>query len=114
MTEVEFASPVRIIVARGPIRNEVIFYSVVFLHIVEQLDDSRVFWLVQVDIRWYDRILGREEELKANWTHSSLQFDRQLASKHDDVIFFLASETNGDDRGFHGIIPSQECIHVIS
>ena len=59
LTEVELATPLRIIVAGSPMCNEVVLDPIVLLNVVEKLDNLRVFGLIQVDVGRHDRILRR-------------------------------------------------------
>lgn len=58
VAEVELTAPLWVILPIGPVRDEVVLDPIVLFHVVEQLDDSWVRWLVQVDVRRHDRILS--------------------------------------------------------
>ena len=114
LAEVELAAPVRVVLPRGPIRDEVVLNPVVLLDVVEQLDNLRVLGLIQVDVGWHNRILRRQQELEPNRPHLRLELDRKLASEHDDVVLWLSGEADGDDAGLDRIVTLQKGVHVSS
>ena len=114
LAEVELAAPVRVVLPRGPIRDEVVLNPVVLLDVVEQLDNLRVLGLVQVDVGRHNRILRRQQELETNWPHLRLELDRKLASELDDVVLWLSGEADGDDTGLDRIVTLQKGVHVSS
>ena len=69
VAEVELAAPLSIVLATGPVGDEVAPDAVVLFDVVEQLDDGGVRGLVKVDIGGHDRILSRQQELEADRTH---------------------------------------------
>ena len=114
LAEVELTAPVRVVLPRGPIRDEVVLNPVVLLDVVEQLDNLRILGFVQVDVGRHDRILRRQQELKPNRPHLRLELDRKLASEHDDVVLWLTGEADGDDTGLDRIVTLQKGVHVSS
>lgn len=69
VAEVELAAPLRIVLATGPVGDEVAPDAIVLFDVVEQLDYGGVGRFVEVDVRGHDRILSRQQELEANRTH---------------------------------------------
>ena len=60
LAEVELTTPLGIVIPRGPVRNEVVFDTVVLLDVVDEFDDDRIFGLVEVHVRRGERILRGE------------------------------------------------------
>ena len=114
LAEVEFAAPFRVVVARGPIDDEVVFDAIVLLDVIQQLDDLWFDWFVQVDIGCHYRILTWQEELEPDRANLlSVQLDWQFATQLYHVVLLLPSEADSHDTGFNCIVLGQECRHIV-
>ena len=56
--------------------------------------------------------MGGQQELEADGACLRHQFDGEFAAQHDDIVFLLSCEADGDDRDLNGEVTSQESIEV--